>query len=273
MSSVIDQRRDPVKLAYDRIAGDYERQIAGDEWMRRALWQHYADVFRPGDRVLDVACGTGLDAVFLARRGMHVTAIDISEGMIERLQARVMAEGLGESISAHTLDVADLSSLPPQSFDGITSAFAGLNTVPDLQRFARSAAYLLRPGGHAVLHLLNRFSLWEWLLFALHGDWRAARGVGRSSEREFTIGGLPVRHNLYRPLPLYHSVFAGSFNLARAYSLGSLRPPHDVRRVPPAFVGGLEALERRLGSREPLLSRGRFFVLDLVKKHGAGDDP
>jgi ubiquinone/menaquinone biosynthesis C-methylase UbiE len=272
MSATVDQRHEPVRLAYDRIASDYERQVSGDVWMRRALWRHYAGVFRAGDRVLDVACGTGLDAIFLARMGVRVTAIDISEGMIEQLKARVASEGLADAISARQLDVAELSLLPAESFDGITSAFAGLNTAPDLPRFARDAATLLRPGGRMVLHLLNRFSLWEWLLFAVHGDWSAARALGRTAERDFTIGGVVVRHHLYEAIPLYRSVFAESFHLERAYSLGSLRPPHDLHVTAQAIVGGLEALERQLGSRRPLLNRGRFFVLDLTKRPGGGHD-
>ena len=71
-----DTRDRAVSAAYDAIAREYDRQLDDDAWMRRILWKRYGQVFRPGHHVLDVGCGTGTDAVFLARRGVRVTAIE-----------------------------------------------------------------------------------------------------------------------------------------------------------------------------------------------------
>ena len=46
------------------------------------------EVFPPGARILEINCGTGNDAVFLARSGMHVTATDISPMMIEETKRK-----------------------------------------------------------------------------------------------------------------------------------------------------------------------------------------
>jgi ubiquinone/menaquinone biosynthesis C-methylase UbiE len=60
-----------VRLAYDAIAAGYDEQVGGDDWMRRRLHAQYARVFRPGQHVLDVGCGTGIDALFLRARGFR----------------------------------------------------------------------------------------------------------------------------------------------------------------------------------------------------------
>jgi ubiquinone/menaquinone biosynthesis C-methylase UbiE len=256
----------PAALAYDRIAAGYDAQVQGDDWMRRVLHAHYARLFGPGQRVLDVGCGTGIDALFLAQRGVRVVAMDISEAMIGELRVKLATAAGAERIDARVLAVEDLGQLTDQRFDGLISAFAGLSALEDLHQFARDAAVLVRPGGRLVCHLLNRFSLWECLGYLSHADWHAARQVGRLRSREFTIGGRAVRHRLYFADELYRSVFAERFALRDAYALGSLRPPHTVRRLPGILVQHLERLDVRCGRWPLLRDAGRFCVLDLERR-------
>ena len=252
--------------AYDAIAANYEEQVRGDAWMRDVLWARYQRLFRPGERVLDVGCGTGLDAIFLARRGVAVTGIDVSPAMIARLREQVSSLGLADRVEARMLDYAALGDWPGAQIDGIISAFAGLSTAPDLAPFAADAARLLRPGGRMLVHLLNRFSLWEWLLLVACGRWSAARHLGQQRERVFTIGGQPVQHYLWSQAEAYQRFFARDFTLTRAYSLGVLRPPHTLRRLPAAVANGLGALEQRVNGRRPFVNWGRFFVLELARR-------
>jgi len=251
-------------LAYDAIATGYDTQVEGDAWMRRVLHAHYARVFRPGQRVLDVGCGTGTDAIFLAKRGIRVVAIDFSPEMIAQAQAKIAAAGVADRVRTQVLAVEDIARLGGP-FDGIISAFAGLNTLPDLGQFASSAETLVRPHGHLVLHMLNRFSLWELLGYLAHRNWPAARQVGRLRRREFTIGGRRVRHTLYFGRQAYGLFFANKFGMRACYSLGALRPPHTVNRIPRNVVRTLEWLDARTGAWPLLQNAGRFFVLDLER--------
>jgi ubiquinone/menaquinone biosynthesis C-methylase UbiE len=252
-------------LAYDAIAASYDAQVQGDDWMRAALHAHYERVFHPGQRILDVGCGTGIDAVFLARRDLHVTAIDYAPEMIAQLRSRLSSAGVTDLVDFQVLAIQDLSQLAGRQFDGLISAFAGLSTLPDLDQFARDAALLVKPHGRLVLHLLNRFSLWEWLGYLAHANWPPARQVGRLRTREFTIGGRPVRHTLYFAREAYRRFFEANFALHAAYSLGCVRPPHTVRRIPNRIVRGLERLDLRAGGWPLLRDAGRFWVLDLER--------
>jgi ubiquinone/menaquinone biosynthesis C-methylase UbiE len=253
-----------IAAAYDAIAAEYDAQVAGDAWMRRVLRARYAALFRPGQRVLDVCCGSGAAAIVLARRGVRVTGIDVSPAMIALLADKVRGLGLEELVEAHVMDVADLAAWQGCRFDGLVSAFAGLSTAPDLSRFAADAARLLPPGAPAVLHLLNRTSLWEWLALVAARRWPAARALRHQRERVFIIGGRPVRHFLYRPDEAYRH-FAGPFRLRRRYALGALRPPHTLRRLPLPLVAALNRLEVPLRAHRPLADWGRFFVLELER--------
>lgn len=266
MTIEIDSPATAVQTAYDRVAHDYDRQVAGDRWMRERLWQRYTALFQPGDHLLDVSCGTGIDAVYLARAGISVTAIDISPEMIVRCRTRAKYAALDNLIDTRVLDHAEIGRISSSGFDGIISAFAGLNTSPDLTRFARDAAQLLQPNGRLIVHMLNRVSLWEWLSLLAHGRWAAAHLLGREPQRTFEIGGVPVVHTVYFPLAAYRQSFAADFRLERAYALGVLRPPHDLRWFPGRLAQLLGDLETRLGPHRPFLNHGRFFVLELAKR-------
>jgi len=234
------------RAGYDSIAARYDAQQAGDEWMRARLHRHYLRVFRPGDRVLDVGCGTGTDAIVLAGHGIRVLGIDGSPGMIAQARVRMGVSG----VSVGVLAIEDIATLDA-TFDGAYSSFASLSTV-DLARFAHDVATLLEPRARLIVHMLNRFSLWERHL--------------SPPRRVFTIGGQPVEHRMYFAHDAYQRYFAPEFALREAYALGSLRPPHTVRRVPRPLVSALESLDVRVGALPGVRNVGRFFVLDLERR-------
>src|SRR5690606_22825842 len=68
----------------------------------------------PGD-VLDLGCGDGGDALWLARRGWHVTAVDISAVAVERLDVLARSQGLGDRVIAVRHDLHE--SFPQGGFD------------------------------------------------------------------------------------------------------------------------------------------------------------
>ncbi|MBI3898809.1 MAG: methyltransferase domain-containing protein [Gammaproteobacteria bacterium] len=96
-----------------------------------------------GQRVLDVACGSGNTALSAARRYCEVTGIDYVPALLERAKARAAAEGV-------TVDfrVADAQALPfaDASFDVVLSVF-GVMFAPDQERAARELLRVCRPGG------------------------------------------------------------------------------------------------------------------------------
>jgi SAM-dependent methyltransferase len=264
----VSRVRAPLEIlaeAYDRAAPDYDRQVQGDAWMRQVLWERYGRLFRPGQVVLDVGCGTGIDALFLANRGIRVVGIDASGAMVTRARAKLADDRLEDRVELRVMDISDIGALE-RDFDGIISAFASLSSGADLDRFAADAALLLRPRGTMLLHLLNRSSLWEWLGLVRHGRWPAARRVWRRRERDFAVGSRRVPHYLYHAREAYARFFRPRFRLGRAYGLGILRPPHTLHGVPAPIVTLLDALERPLRARRPFVNWGRLWVLELEKR-------
>jgi ubiquinone/menaquinone biosynthesis C-methylase UbiE len=120
-----------------------ERTGAGSPEQLAPLAAATLHVRPPPERVLDIGCGTGEDALFLAREfpSARVRGIDISEPMIRAAKAKV---GLDPEGRIH-FKVADASSLPwpEDSFDLV----AQLNMTPFFGEIAR----VLRPGGFVIV--------------------------------------------------------------------------------------------------------------------------
>lgn len=141
-----DEHAAPVE-AWDAIAAGYDRHVAPQE-AELATEALELVGLRHGERLLDVAAGTGGLSLPAARLGAEVLATDWSSAMIEQLQRRAQAEGLtnavGRVMDCHALDV------PDGSFDVTASQF-GVMLVPDQPQALREMVRVTKPGGRVLL--------------------------------------------------------------------------------------------------------------------------
>jgi demethylmenaquinone methyltransferase/2-methoxy-6-polyprenyl-1,4-benzoquinol methylase len=153
---------DAVRTMFDRIAPVYDAMnrvmTAGlDRRWRRAT---VAAVVRPGDRVLDAACGTGDLALAAKRAGGDVVGLDFSPAMLERARRKDAAIEWVQG-DALALPFADAS------FDAATVGF-GVRNLDDLAGGLRELRRVLRPGGRLGVLEITRprgplrvfYSLW-----------------------------------------------------------------------------------------------------------------
>jgi demethylmenaquinone methyltransferase / 2-methoxy-6-polyprenyl-1,4-benzoquinol methylase len=142
---------DAVRTMFDRIAPVYD---AMNRVMTAGLdlrWRRLAavEVVRPGDRVLDAACGTGDFAVADTRAGAgHVVGLDFSERMLERARRKAPAV---EWVCGDMLAMP----FPDGSFDAATVGF-GVRNVGDLELGLRELRRVLRPGGRLAILEITR---------------------------------------------------------------------------------------------------------------------
>jgi ubiquinone/menaquinone biosynthesis C-methylase UbiE len=248
---------------------------------RDLVWREMDALFRAGERILDVGCGTGEDAAHFAQRGVTVYATDASPAMVQVACAR--------GVTATVCRAEELGRIG-RSFDGAISNFGALNCVEDLPAVARSVATLVRPRGRVAICLLGRVCAWETLYYAAHRQWSKAfrrwRGtapfVGRVGnlrrvanppsdlcESPTSAGCQPARRISSCPTTIYyptsadiHAAFQNDFELCRWTGIGLLVPPSYVR-LPAAVVRVLAACDRVL-ARLPLLralADHRLFLL------------
>ena len=254
---------------FDAMAGDYDCSFTHSligQYLRAAVWRRIDAPFGPGDHVLELNCGTGEDALRLARRGVSVLATDSSHRMLAATRAKVDRAGLGQTVEVEPLDIADLAlgtARLPGPFDGVVSNFGGLNCVDDLAGVARGLAAVVRPGGRALLCLMGPTVPWEW-------GWYLALGKPGKAFRRLRPGGANWRGMTVRyPTPgSVRRAFAVHFEQRRVAALGALVPPPyaaawGVRH--PRLLAALNRWERRLETVPPLPWLADHFLIEFER--------
>ena len=143
-----DLNKDPKEIAsmFDSLASRYDVMDAlmtgglDRVWMtalRKAVAPH------PGERILDLAAGTGASSAALAKGGAEVVACDLSEGMIEVGRERHPEI---EFVHGNAMDL----DFEDGSFDAVTISW-GLRNIPDPELALREMARVVRPRGRLVV--------------------------------------------------------------------------------------------------------------------------
>src|SRR5947209_8334463 len=152
---------------FDRLAESYDRDFTDSHVgraQRDAVWKVLLKTFRPNDNILELNCGTGEDALFLAANGISVFACDASQQMIARANQRLNLNTGPASVVFCHLPTERIDELDPtHSFNGVFSNFSGLNCIEDLRPVGASLARLLKPGDRILLCLSTRICLMEIL--------------------------------------------------------------------------------------------------------------
>ena len=146
-----DLGKDPKRVSgmFDQVAAAYDRtnsvlSLGNDRFWRVATLRAVAP--QRGERILDLAAGTGTSSMAFVPSGAHVVAADFSRGMIE--------EGRRRHGDVPNLEFvqADATNLPfaDGEFDAVTMSF-GLRNVIDPRRALRELRRVTRPGGRIVV--------------------------------------------------------------------------------------------------------------------------
>ncbi len=279
--------------AFDAFAAAYDDHFTHSQlgqWLRPRVWQHLSRHFQPGDHILELACGTGEDALWLAQHGLHVTATDGSAEMVRVAAAKAARAGLSDKVQVYQLSLQELSeqlAVSSQqsavssnsftihhspftihhssvSFSGILSNFGGLNTIEDLRPLAQALAPLIKPGGKAILVPMGPVCPWEVVWYGLHGDMKTA--MRRRGRAQAHIGSttIPIWYPSARQL---RTAFSPWFHHVKTESLGFFLPPSYLEHLTHRWPRLFRALNRLDQLAAPLWRGwGDHFILILERR-------
>ncbi|CAA0119710.1 Tellurite methyltransferase [Mycolicibacterium vanbaalenii] len=170
---------DEDRVRWDRRYAD-RGSVTVDDVALPAVFQPFAQEFPTAGRALDLACGGGGAAVWLAQRGMDVWAVDVSPVAIA--QARELAEQCGVAAHCH-FEVCDLDHGLPS---GLSADVVICNMFRD-SRLDRSVIERLSPGGLLAVSALSEVG-------ASPGPFRVTSGELRQAYRALEVIATEEAH-------------------------------------------------------------------------------
>lgn len=254
----------PAAEAFTRQSSRFDGYESENEilrWMRGIVHKHMKEFIRPGDRLLDLNAGTGIDAIFFAQHGVSVHAIDISPGMIRELRSKVARHGLHNLISTEERSFMDLDGLQGK-FDHIFSNFGGLNCVADPEPVFRQFKYLLKPGGLVSLVVMPPICPWE-ILQAAKGNFHLAFRRLRRKGTDAYVEGIKFTTYYFGHSEL-SAALGNDYHVIARRGLAALVPPPYLENFPrrfPSLCRALENLEEKVSTLYPFNSWADHLII------------
>ena len=255
-----------VAEAYDRNADEYDLFLENNpnlDRLRQIVYSYIREQVPAGGRILDLACGTGTDAIWSGRNGYSVVGVDISAKMLERARQKAFDLGMQDRLEFRNLSYTDLASLQPDRFDCVFSNFGGLNCVSDLRLVTAQVFPLLRPGAVVIWVVMPSFCLWESMMFF--------RGRFGLATRRFSGSSTVAKRGLTYPVYYYKAAdikqaWGKAFTLQDVRGLSVLTPPatnNDFAEKRPGLFAFLCKLDALLSPLWPFKYLGDFSLVTL----------
>ena len=213
-----------ISTGFGNMADEYDSMQDTNIPVRKMRYKFYKTVesfIKPPANVLELNCGTGIDAFYFANAGYNVTSTDISDKMLMNARSKSALKNL----SFAKLNLSDLNKAAGK-YDLIISNLGGLNCLDDLSKLSRDVYKLLNPKGFFIVSVMPRFCLWE-LVLIFKGEFRRAL---RRLERDGVIanvGGEKIFVRYYSPKSFYN-YYKDNFNLKKTTALRVFAPPQPA---------------------------------------------
>ncbi len=256
---------------FDNAAIDYDRAFTHSsigKAQRRRVYDFLSRILKqrqPG-KILEVNCGTGEDAIWLANQGFDLTATDISQAMI------AMAKAKSDKPNPVFLQ-ADINDLPApflgEKFDLIFSNFGGLNCLSEvrLELFFKNASELLTDNGQLVLVIMPKNTKWEQFYFLAKANFKQVFRRKKDSAIAH-VDGKNVITYYYNPKQA--AKMAGRYFDCKQFNpVGFFIPPSYLEPFfgkRPKLMSFLDKLENTVKNSSFLARHADHYFIHLAKR-------
>jgi ubiquinone/menaquinone biosynthesis C-methylase UbiE len=261
------QRDATISEAFSRTAKKYDA-FADDHphltRMRNKVYAHFERFVPKEARLLELNCGTGIDAVALGKRGYIVHATDNAPGMLNQLPEKIARNNMNEKVTFQQCSFTELDKIQGAPFDAVFSDLGGLNCIPDLSPVIQQLPKVLRPGGLVTWVLMPPVCLWELA--------EIFRGYPRLAFRRFARNGTPTHLEGLNFTVYYFTPkkvlqwFGGQYDCLSIEGLSVFTPTAESKNFAKRYTRlyrALSWLDDQVAFRSPWRGWGDFFIITL----------
>lgn len=216
--------------------------------------------------VLEINCGTGEDALWLAKQGATVLASDISQGMIDVARNKT----LSNTVNFKQMAAQDISSLVPNSYNIIFSNFGGLNCLnnKDLQKFKNGCEQVQNTSDQLAFVIMGTNCKWERFFFGYKNDHIKANRRKNINGVEAIINGNRFKTYYYSP-DYMKQLFKENYSYIAAKPIGLFVPPSYLETYfakKKGLFGILKILDRFFGNFSFFSNYADHYLIVFKKK-------
>jgi ubiquinone/menaquinone biosynthesis C-methylase UbiE len=260
-----------VEKAFSGAAKKYDEQFTNTtigRLQRNRVWNYLNRNIDSTEhpRVLELNCGTGEDAKWLASKGFRVTATDLSPEMIA-----VAKEKNKSGVEFEVSSFAEIGNrFLPGSFDFVFSNFGGLNCASEkeLRVLAEDVYRLLKPDGRFIAVVMSDDCAMEKWYFRRKKMYEQAVRRKNKDGASTTIEGETFKTYYYSPAQ-FASITSNVFRVKAQKAVGWTIPPSYTDpffQRKPLLLKALTILENTVGNIPALAKKADHFLIDLLRK-------
>ena len=264
-------QEDSIKEGFSKIAEDYEKfntQSILINYMRSVVRGHLSNRLSKKEEILEINCGSGLDALFLAKKGHKVVATDIAEGMLDKVKLKIKNHDLNEMLSFKKLSFQELNTFSKNEFSCVFSNFGGLNCIDSLSlnQLIKDASNVLKPNGIITLVIMPKITFYEWLRI-FKGD--------KSAFRRLEKGGVIANVKGEKVKTYYHSAKSvkkmlkdnfTDIQIENIFTLGPSGSSYNFPEKHPTLFNSFIRLDKIFNNTPFFKGFGDYYIISGKKK-------
>jgi ubiquinone/menaquinone biosynthesis C-methylase UbiE len=236
-------------------------------WIRNRVRNEVLQYIPQSAEMLELNCGTGIDAIFFAQKGYKVLATDNAEGMLATLEEKTKHLHLQDNLSFKRCSFNNLEDLGfEKQYDYVFSNFGGLNCTDNLAKVLHDVDKLIKPGGYFSLVIMPVVCPWEMIT--------VFKGYFKTAFRRFAKNGTMAHlegewFKCYYYNPSYViKELKDTFKLVSLKGLSIVVPPPFIEgfvKKHPLLFSKLEKIENKIWDKPPFNRWCDHFIITMQK--------
>lgn len=258
-----------MEASFDKAAINYDITFTNSEigkLQRDLVYKQLLKHLESVQNILEINCGTGEDAIWLAKQNFKVIATDISSKMIEEAKIKANLDNLNFAVA----DINSITaSFPDDNFDLIFSNFGGLNCLSktELQEFFKNSGNLLSDKGKMILVIMPKNTIWEQFYFLAKAEF--SKVFRRKKELAIAnVDGEKVPTFYYNPKDIVN-LAKHDFELIDYKPIGFFVPPSYLEpffKNKKGLLHFLNRLENEIKNWSLLSKYADHYIITLQKR-------